>query len=533
MIAKGSCTVLRGEGGGNAFDLPDIRYLKRIPFDLAIFDEAHNAANLMSNQGTAFIRLAASAKRVLCLTATVTNGMAKSLYNLLWGINPVQMREAGWDMKSATDFQAKYGAFKEVRKSDERNRHRDSEKVQTYDTAGISPAALVYTLPNFVNVDSEDFDDLPPVEREVIKCAPHVEVEECMKTINKIIDDAELPIEDKMPAASVRTAAFLRVSDTFRHADDEICLRGNLLGTLWRRPVDELLEKESELVNIVRQIENWGERLLVYTGNTQKIDMRGPLRRIIADSVPNMSIDVLPDSVAPDRLVAWFEKTIAQVVIASYHRVATGLNLSQFNNLLWFDYTDNTRMAEQGEGRIRRVNTADIHRMIYGEVRPCRYWYLTSSPIQEAQLAYTLEKRMIAKLAEGETPDIDPAECTSGNQSFSALITKALKEGNIDYQDPSALLKKMTRSDNAKVRNENRIVTPAPASAKVIPFPQPDHSPPPAQQGIPVIILEDGWEVVKEFPPDKYHEYLADGMLEVTLFGTYLTTGKRVRHKRA
>ena len=66
--------------------LPYIRYLKRIPFDLAIFDEAHNAANLMSNQGTAFIRLAASAARVLCLTATVTNGMAKSLYNLLWGM---------------------------------------------------------------------------------------------------------------------------------------------------------------------------------------------------------------------------------------------------------------------------------------------------------------------------------------------------------------------------------------------------------------------------------------------------------------
>jgi len=513
--------------------LPYIRFLKRIPFDLAIFDEAHNAANLMSNQGTAFIRLAASAKRVLCLTATVTNGMAKSLYNLLWGINPVQMREAGWDMKSATDFQAKYGAFKEVRKSDERNRHRDSEKVQTYDTAGISPAALVYTLPNFVNVDSEDFDDLPPVEREVIKCAPHAEVEECMRTIDKIIDDAELPIEDKMPAASVRTAAFLRVSDTFRHADDELRLRGDLLGTLWRRPVDELLEKEAELVNIVRQIENWGERLLVYTGNTQKIDMRGPLKRIIADSVPNVSIDVLPDSVAPDRLVAWFEKTTAQVVIASYHRVATGLNLSQFNNLTWFDYTDNTRMAEQGEGRIRRVNTADIHRMIYGEVRPCRYWYLTSSPIQEAQLAYTLEKRMIAKLAEGETPDIDPAECTSGNQSFSALITKALKEGNIDYQDPSALLKKMTRSDNARVRDENRIAASAPATAKVIPFPQPDLSPPPVSETIPVIVFEDGLEVMKPFPEEKYHEYLTGGMLEVTLFGTYLVTGRPTKRRRA
>ena len=514
--------------------LPYIRFLKRIPFDLAIFDEVHNAANLMSNQGTAFIRLAASAKRVLCLTATVTNGMAKSLFNLLWGINPVQMREAGWDMKSATDFQAKFGAFKEVRKSDERNRHRESEKVQTYDTAGISPAALVYTLPNFVNVDSEDFDDLPPVEREVIKCRPHAEVEDCMRTIDKIIDDADLPIEDRMPAASVRTAAFLRVSDTFRHSDDELRLRGELLGTLWQRPVDELLEKEAELVNIVRLVEQWGERLLVYTGNTQKIDMRGPLESIISTSVPGVSIDVLPDSVAPHRLVAWFEKTTAQVVIASFHRVATGLNLSQFNNLAWFDYTDNTRMAEQGEGRIRRVNTADIHRMVYGEVRPCRYWYLTSSPIQEAQLAYTLEKRMIAKLAEGETPDIDPAECTSGNQSFSALITKALKEGSIDYQDPSALLKKMTRTDNARVRDENRIVTPAPmapATAKVIPFPPPQPSPAPIT--VPVIVFEDGWEVTKQIPADAYHEYLSAGMLDVTLFGTYLVTGRRMGRRRA
>ncbi|HBB16906.1 MAG TPA: type III restriction endonuclease subunit R, partial [Syntrophus sp. (in: bacteria)] len=532
---NGSSTEVRSHNK----QLPYIRFLKRIPFDLAIFDEAHNAANLMSNQGTAFIRLAASANRVLCLTATVTNGMAKSLYNLLWGINPVQMREAGWDMKSATDFQAKYGAFKEVRKTDERNRHRESEKVQTYDTAGISPAALVYTLPNFVNVDSEDFDDLPPVEREVIKCAPHAEVEDCMRTIDKIIDNAELPIEDKMPAASVKTAAFLRVSDTFRHADDEIRLRGSLLGTLQRRPVDELLEKESELVNIVRQVETWGERLLVYTGNTQKIDMRGPLRRIIADSVPNVSIDVLPDSVAPDKLVAWFEKTIARVVIASYHRVATGLNLSQFNNLAWFDYSDNTRMAEQGEGRIRRVNTADIHRMMYGEVRPCRYWYLTSSPIQEAQLAYTLEKRMIAKLAEGETPDIDPAECTSGNQSFSALITKALKEGNIDYQDPSALLKKMTRSDNTKVREENKIVAPllaapmTPATAKVIPFPPPEPSPSPVSETIPVIVFEDGLEVVKLCPADKYQEFVTEGMLEVTLFGTYLLTGRPRKRRRA
>lgn len=91
----------------------------------------------------------------------------------------------------------------------------------------------------------------------------------------------------------------------------------------------------------------------------------------------------------------------------------------------------------------------------------------------------------------------------------------------------------MTRSDNAKVRDENRIVVSAPATAKVIPFPLSEPTPPHTPATIPVIVFEDGWEVVKQFPAETYHEYLAEGMLEVTLFGTYLVSGKRQRHKRA
>ena len=505
--------------------LPYIKFLKKLHFDLAIFDEAHNAANNMSNQGAAFIRLAASARKMLCLTATVTNGMAKSLYNLLWGINPVQMREAGWDMKSATEFQTKLGAFKQVIKTDEKNRHRDSEKVTTYDTAGISPAALAFTLPNFINVDSEDFDDLPPVEREVVKCASHPEVKECMQEIENIIAEAELPKEDRLPIASVRNAAFMRVSDTFRHADDEIVLRNYKLGTLNQRPSSELLEKEERLVEIIQGVVDRGERVLVLTGNTQHIDMRGPLKRIIAANVPGVTIDVLTDSVSSNQLVKWFEGIKGQVAIVSFHRVATGLNLSHYNNLIWYDYTSNTRMAEQGEGRIRRVNTAGIHRAMFGEVRPVRYWYLTSSPIQEAQLAYTLEKRMIAKLAEGETPDIDPAECSSGSQSFSAMITKALKEGNFVYNDPSVLLKKMTKTENAGVKKENFITaTPAP-TAKVLPFkvpePTPTAAPAPAETR-DVIYTIEGVDQKRAIGIELYIELADAGMLDFTLYGIYV-----------
>ncbi|WP_224962763.1 DEAD/DEAH box helicase family protein [Geomonas subterranea] len=527
--------------GSHNKQLPYIKILKKFKFDLAIFDEAHNAANLMSNQGAAFIRLAATANHVLCLTATVTNGMAKSLYNLLWGINPTQMREAGWDHKSSTEFQTKLGAFKEVRKTDENNRHRDSEKVTTYDTAGISPAALVYTLPNFINVDSEDFDDLPPVEREVIKCASHPEVDECMKEIDNIISDAELPQEDKLPVASVRNAAFLRVSDTFKHASDDLVLRDFKLGTLKQRFIPELLEKEERLVELVQDAVDRGERVLVMTGNTQHIDMRGPLKRIIADNVPGVTIDVLPDSVPSDKLLKWFAQAKAQVAVVSFHRVATGLNLSHYNNLIWYDYTSNTRLAEQGEGRIRRVNTADIHRALFGEVRPVRYTYLTSSPIQEAQLAYTLEKRMISKLAEGETPDIDPAECTSGSQSFSAMITKALKEGSFQYNDPSILLKKMTKTENAGVRKENFAPAALASTAKVLPFKAPETAPaatptpapsPVSTEARTVIYVVGGVDQQVAISLDRYTELMDAGQLEFTLFGVYVRE-KALKRKSA
>ena len=78
----------------------------------------------------------------------------------------------------------------------------------------------------------------------------------------------------------------------------------------------------------------------------------------------------------------------------------------------------------------------------------------------------------------------------------------------------------MTRSDNARVRDANKTAPPAPARAKVIPFPQPEPEPsPPILEGLPVILFEEGWEVVKLFPPDTYQEYLIAGMLDVTLFG--------------
>jgi hypothetical protein len=127
---------------------------------------------------------------------------------------------------------------------------------------------------------------------------------------------------------------------------------------------------------------------------------------------------------------------------------------------------------------------------------------------------------MVAKLAEGETPDIDPAECSSGNQSFSALITNALHKGSFDYQDPSALLKKMTAHENSKLKSPT---APAASQARVIPLvkPQPAQTP----ETFTVIDLDGKKQVAREITAVEYQEFLAAGALEVTLFGTYFRNG--------
>ena len=136
---------------------------------------------------------------------------------------------------------------------------------------------------------------------------------------------------------------------------------------------------------------------------------------------------------------------------------------------------------------------------------------------------------MVAKLAEGETPDIDPAECSS-SQSFSSLMTKALKEGNFNYTDPSALLKKMTQHENARVKGDNKAAPLLRNNVIQLPVMRPMAAPSPST--IAVIHCEGGKEVTRELPFGTYQTLLDTGALEFTLFGVYLRQPAPLR-KRA
>ena len=435
--------------------LPYIKHLKKIGFDFGVFDEAHNAANGMSNQGTAFIRMSSKCARSLILTATLTNGYAKSLFNILWGMDPQTMEADGWSRKDEVQWQAKFGAFKQVMKTDDGNRHGQSTRVTTSDAPGVSPAVLKYTLPLFVNMDSKDFTDMPPTDRQVIICDQAPEVDEAYQQADKILQDATDDPDQRLAVNSVKTAAFIRLPDSFRHYSYDLTLRGHSLGEVSQIPTGVLLDKEEKFIKETKEALARNEYILVYTGNTQKVDMRPVLYNLLKKYCPEATVDILTDNIAPKNIVAWFKKSTARIVIASFKRCGTGLNLPKFNNIFWYDYTEETRKALQSDGRPRRVNTCILHREMFGEVRPIHYRYFASGPIQAGQISYTLEKQMVAQLTEGETPDIDPADCSCGDQSFASLIAKGLKTGHFDFQDPSILLKRMSSSENSAIDKGN------------------------------------------------------------------------------
>jgi hypothetical protein len=94
-------------------------------------------------------------------------------------------------------------------------------------------------------------------------------------------------------------------------------------------------------------------------------------------------------------------------------------------------------------------------------------------------------------------------------------MTKALKEGNFNYTDPSSLLKKMTQHENARVRGDNKAAPPVRNNVIHLPVTRPE--PAPAPSSIAVIHCEGGKEVTRDLPFGTYQTLLDAGALEFTL----------------
>ena len=119
---------------------------------------------------------------------------------------------------------------------------------------------------------------------------------------------------------------------------------------------DELHEKDTATLDIVkRKVEN-GEKVLIYT-SWVTIDTQDKLKNMLEEN--GYRVAVLPQSVPPEKRELWVDKKIKEgldVLITNPSLIETGLDLNAFTTLIYYNIGYNLYTFRQSSRRSWRIN---------------------------------------------------------------------------------------------------------------------------------------------------------------------------------
>ena len=156
-------------------------------FDYCILDEAHKYEGAGTAQAMAAQALIKASKFTLCLTGTISNGKADSLFYLLYMLCPRKMKKHGFDFGDVMKFAEEYGSIERSfetsaadldseKKKSSRGKQVGSAKIKP----GISPILqLDFLLDHTIFLSISDMASfLPPLNEYVITSRLPMEVQD-------------------------------------------------------------------------------------------------------------------------------------------------------------------------------------------------------------------------------------------------------------------------------------------------------------------------------------------------------------------
>ena len=154
--------------------------------------------------------------------------------------------------------------------------------------------------------------------------------------------------------------------------------------------IDELHEKDTATLDIVkRKVEN-GEKVLIYT-SWVKIDTQVKLKKLLEDN--GYRVAVLPQTVGPERREQWVENKLKEgldVLITNPSLVETGLDLNSFTTLIYYNIGYNLFTFRQASRRSWRINQTapriEVYILYYKDVMQARAIRLMASKLAAATL---------------------------------------------------------------------------------------------------------------------------------------------------
>jgi hypothetical protein len=301
---------------------------------LLIMDEAHGFKAGDTARSYAAQDLLASAHCAIQMTGTLYNGMASSIYYLLWRALP-QFR-AVWGWSDVQRFINQYGLFEKITRT---YRNRSSTSASGYENfterkserPGIHPAMIALLLPSTVFFGIRDLDVILPSYAEHTLFTPRPEE---FQAVERYLDAAKSDAVARMMKGDYHLLAQwswanLGAWDVASVGD---AIDGHTLSPI-ACPGDMWL-KEEALLRLVAQEKQAGRKVLCFVGQINRRDPTGRLCGLLERYGMHGAVMRADEK----HRVEFIRRALgrgADVVFTSAQLVKEGIDLLELPTLVW------------------------------------------------------------------------------------------------------------------------------------------------------------------------------------------------------
>jgi hypothetical protein len=413
------------------------RYRRQIrsgPFAF-VADEMQEYAAENSAQALAWKRLMCLRIPTICMTGSVMNGYADSMFSLLWYTNATFREE--FDRGDRPDFVRTYGYVKRfVEQKDGEGKPvvfgTYTDRVETsFRESGQAPGALPtlylrYLLPRAVTLQMADIEgELPPAREIPVMVKADGELGERYRRVERTLiaqmkrDKWDKDLAGKLfgqlaelPSSLDRMVADV-VGPEYRvvYPQSAGTSAGRLVVSVDSLPADTVLPKERAMLDILERELAEGRNVVVFPWHVDLIP------RLVRLASPLGRVAVLDcNKVAPLKRDAWIEREVSRktrAIVVNPVGVSTGINsmVPYFSTDIWYENPAcNPMILRQGRGRTRRI----------GQDKEKRSYVLTYEGTSQ-EVAYRL---LLHKVGIGEAAD--GLDATAALQAAGVGTTDAL-----------------------------------------------------------------------------------------------------------
>ncbi|WP_240420311.1 DEAD/DEAH box helicase [Paenibacillus periandrae] len=390
-------------------------------FDLYICDEAHQCKAGDSGRGDAFAQMVKSAKRVLMLTGTLTNGKSTSIKELLWRTDPKSLLDAGFTHQSGLiEWASRFGKLEKVVQVEEGDdgviTRRKKTGAQVKEAPGIAPQLTAqFLLHKSGFIELKDLG-LPLVELKEIPIFLDMDPEHAANyaRFHKNLFDTCAQIS-RVSGASGVWSKFNPATINYGDRPDlgaRVAFESDIIAApkLYEAG-NQLHAKERWLVDTVKKELAEKRRCTIFNNYTGNYGMNERVRDILADNGIRCKIlDESNTDLRQERL-AELEADEIPVIITNMKLVEVGLDMMYWPTIIYYQLNYEVSTVRQSSRRAWRI----------GQDRECRVYYLIYNGTQQMkQFIHIMNGRGHALMVEGRLDSSELAQYSRDSQSALA-----------------------------------------------------------------------------------------------------------------